>query len=133
MVEVHGSIATSSCLECGRSFGLEEVDSLFDAEGVARCAACGGAVKPDVVLFGEMLPGEAIDRAWELAERAELMLCVGSSLEVFPVAELPQLTLRSGGRLAIVTKGPTPYDAAAELKLGGEVDEELTALLAALG
>lgn len=132
VVEVHGSIETSSCVECGRSFGLEEVDSLFDAEGIARCAACGGAVKPDVVLFGEMLPAEAIDRAWEMAERAELMLCVGSSLEVFPVAELPQLTLRSGGRLAIVTKGETPYDEEAELKLGGEVDEELAALIAAL-
>ena len=72
-------------------------------------------------------------RAQELAERAELMICVGSSLAVYPVAGLPRLTLERGGRLAIVTKGPTPYDGDAELKLGGEVDEELVALLAALG
>ena len=133
VVEVHGSIETSSCVECGASFGLEQVEELFDAEGVARCSRCGGPVKPDVVLFGEVLPLAAIERAQELAAAAELMLCVGSSLEVFPVAELPQLTLRGGGRLAIVTKGPTPYDEDAELKLSGEVDEELTALLAALG
>jgi len=133
VVEVHGSIETSTCVECGASFGLEQVEELFDAEGVAHCSRCGGPVKPDVVLFGEMLPLAAIERAQGMAAAADLMLCVGSSLEVFPVAELPQLTLGAGGRLAIVTKGPTPYDDAAELKLGGEVDEELAALLAALG
>jgi len=132
VIEVHGSIETSSCTSCGASFGLEEVDGLFDRRGVALCSACGGAVKPDVVLFGEMLPLEAIERATALAEGADLMLCVGSSLVVHPVAGLPQLTLDAGGRLAIVTKGETPYDADAELKLEGEVDAELTALLAAL-
>jgi NAD-dependent protein deacetylase/lipoamidase len=133
VIEVHGSIETSSCTACGASFGLEQVDDLFDERGVALCATCGGAVKPDVVLFGEMLPAEAIERATELAEAADLMLCVGSSLAVHPVAGLPQLTLEHGGRLAIVTKGETPYDADAELKLEGEVDAELDALLAALG
>jgi NAD-dependent deacetylase len=133
VIEVHGSIETSSCTACGAAFGLEEVDDLFDERGVALCAACGGAVKPDVVLFGEMLPAEAIERATELAEGADLMLCVGSSLAVHPVAGLPQLTLDRGGRLAIVTKGETPYDADAEMKLEGEVDAELDALLAALG
>lgn len=133
VIEVHGSIETSSCTACGTSFDLEEVDGIFDERGVAICASCGGAVKPDVVLFGEMLPVEAIERATELAEAADLMLCVGSSLAVHPVAGLPQLTLSGGGRLAIVTKGETPYDRDAELKLGGEVDEELDALLAALG
>jgi NAD-dependent deacetylase len=67
-----------------------------------------------------------------MAERAELMICVGSSLAVYPVAGLPQLTLERGGRLALVTKGPTAYDGAADLKLEGEVDEELAALLGAL-
>ena len=132
VIEVHGSIETSSCLDCGASFGLDEVDDLFDGRGVAVCAACGGAVKPDVVLFGELLPEEAMARATELAEGAELMLCVGSSLAVHPVAGLPQLTLERGGSLAIVTKGETPYDRDAELKLDGEVDEELSALILAL-
>lgn len=133
VIEVHGSIATSTCLACSTPFGLDEMDALFDERGVAICAECGGAVKPDVVLFGEMLPLEAIDRATQLAEEADLMLCVGSSLAVHPVAGLPHLTLEAGGRLAIVTKGETPYDDEAELKLDGEVDEELAALLAALG
>ena len=133
VVEVHGSIETSGCRECGASYGLEEVDALFDAEGVARCAACDGAVKPDVVLFGELLPEAAMRRAQELAAQADLMLCVGSSLVVHPVAGLPEVTKACGGRLAIVTKGPTPYDGDAVLKLEGEVDEELGALLTALG
>jgi NAD-dependent deacetylase len=132
VVEVHGSIETSSCRACGTSFGLEQVDELFDDRGVAHCGACGGPVKPDVVLFGELLPEAAIARATELAEGAELILCVGSSLAVHPVAGLPGLTLERGGRLALVTKGPTPYDDDAELKLDGEVDAELAALLAAL-
>jgi NAD-dependent deacetylase len=132
VVEVHGSIETSSCIRCNASYRLDQVDSLFDADGVAVCSGCGGPVKPDVVLFGELLPADAIATAQRLAERADLMLCVGSSLAVHPAAGLPRLTMENGGRLAIVTKGPTPYDGAAELRLEGEVDEELGALLAAL-
>ncbi|HEX5609260.1 MAG TPA: NAD-dependent deacylase [Solirubrobacterales bacterium] len=132
VVEVHGSIETSSCRRCNHSFGIEEVEDLFDAEGVAICSVCGGAVKPDVVLFGELLSESAMAQAGHMAEAAELMICVGSSLAVHPVAGLPQLTLDRGGRLAIVTQGPTPYDDDAELKLEGEVDEELVALIAAL-
>jgi NAD-dependent deacetylase len=132
VIEVHGTIETSSCRRCAASFELEQVEGLFDDEGVAICSQCGGAVKPDVVLFGELLPESAMARAEEMAQRAELMLCVGSSLAVYPVAGLPQLTLERGGRLALVTKGPTSFDDDAELKLEGEVDEELEALLGAL-
>jgi NAD-dependent deacetylase len=133
VVEVHGSIETSTCTRCASVFGLDEVDALFDDAGVAICSSCGGAVKPDVILFGEMLSEGAMARARRLAERAELMICVGSSLAVYPVAGLPQLTLERGGRLALVTMGETPYDADAELKLDGEVVDELAAVMAALG
>jgi NAD-dependent deacetylase len=133
VVEVHGSIETSSCRRCDASWGLDEVDALFDADGVAFCDSCGGPVKPDVVLFGEMLPESAIAKAQQLAQEADLMLCVGSSLAVYPVASLPAVTLDGGGKLAIVTKGSTPYDGDAILKLGGEVDAELGALMSALG
>jgi NAD-dependent deacetylase len=132
VVEVHGSIETSSCTRCAAVFDLDRVEELFDADGVASCSTCGGPVKPDVILFGELLSESAMARARDLAERAELMICVGSSLAVYPVAGLPQLTLECGGRLAIVTVGETPYDADAELKLGGDVVDELEALLAAL-
>jgi NAD-dependent deacetylase len=132
VVEVHGSIATSSCTTCGSSYPLEEVPSLFDEDGVAMCRCCMGKVKPDVVLFGEFLPEEAMTEAQRLCADTDLLLCVGTSLEVHPVAGLPDLTLANGGRLAIVTKGPTPYDRDAAVRLGGDVVEELTAVLAAL-
>jgi NAD-dependent deacetylase len=132
VIEVHGSIRSLSCQSCSRSFAISDSEQLFDREGVARCSGCEGLVKPDVVLFGELLPVEAMAEAEALAARADLMLCVGSSLEVYPVAGLPVSTLAAGGKLAIVTKGPTPYDGDAELRLEGDVAEELSAVLAAL-
>jgi NAD-dependent deacetylase len=132
LIEVHGSVDTSSCTTCGSSWPLSEVEDLFDEEGIAVCSGCMGKVKPDVVLFGEMLPVEAIDRARQLAEGADLMLCIGSSLEVFPAAGLPELTLAAGGRVAVVTQGPTAYDREAVVKLEGDVAEDLPAVVAAL-
>jgi NAD-dependent deacetylase len=93
---------------------------------------CGRPLKPDVVLFGEYLSAGVLDRAAQLAARADLLLCIGSSLEVYPAAQLPQLTLESGGDIAIVTQGPTPWDDRAAVKLGGDVEDELRALVAAL-
>ena len=132
LVEVHGSIASSSCLACGRRFELQEVIARLAGDGVVPACDCGRPLKPDIVLFGELLPAAAIDRASELASRADLLLCIGSSLEVHPVAGLPRLTLRAGGTLAIVTQGPTPWDDRAAIKLDGDVEHELRALLAAL-
>jgi NAD-dependent deacetylase len=131
VIEVHGSIATSSCTSCGASYDLGRVGELFDEDGIATCA-CMGKVKPDVVLFGELLPEAAITEAQGLCSAADLLLCVGSSLEVFPVAGLPDLTLDAGGDLALVTQGPTPYDSDAAVKLDGDVVAELEAVLGAL-
>ena len=133
LVEVHGSIEWSRCMTCGGRVELEEVVSRLDAAaGAPECAACVTPLKPDVVLFGELLPERAMAEAQELAAAADLMVCIGSSLTVYPVAGLPELTLRTGGRLAIVTEGSTPYDAQAKVKLSGDVVHELQATLAAL-
>jgi NAD-dependent deacetylase len=129
LVEVHGSIASSSCLACGARYGLDDVMARLPA--VPACD-CGRPLKPDVVLFGELLPADALEQACELAAGADLLVCIGSSLEVHPVAGLPELTLRGGGRVAIVTQGPTPYDARAAVRLRGDVEHELQALVAAL-
>lgn len=133
VVEVHGSIRSASCQSCDASYRLEQVDELFDSDGVAVCALCQSCVKPDVVLFGELLPADAMAEAESLAVRADLLLCIGSSLEVYPVAGLPSVTMAAGGRVAIVTQGPTPYDRDAALRLDGDVADELSAVLAALG
>ena len=132
VIEVHGSIETSSCTTCGSSYPLERVEALFDEDGVATCGCCMGKVKPDVVLFGEFLPEAPMADAHDLCASCDLLICVGSSLEVYPVAGLPSVALNNGARLAIVTQGPTPYDRDATVKLEGDVVDELRAVLAAL-
>jgi NAD-dependent deacetylase len=133
LIEVHGTIATSSCLVCGARFELDDVRARrdTDGDGVPRCE-CGEPLKPDVVLFGEMLPEDALQRAQRFTVDADVLLCVGSSLEVYPVAQLPSIVLQTGGQIAIVTQGPTPYDSDAAVKLAGDVEAELGALIAAL-
>jgi NAD-dependent deacetylase len=132
VVEVHGSIDHCVCPECGGRVPLDEVLRILEESPTPECAACIAALKPDVVLFGELLPQAAMAEAHALATEADLMICVGSSLEVFPVASLPGLTLEGGGRVVLVTQGPTPYDGHAEVKLDGDVVAELGAVLAAL-
>jgi NAD-dependent deacetylase len=135
LIEVHGSIASCSCLVCGVRVPLEDASvRLGHAEdGVPRCEGCERPLKPDVVLFGELLAPDALERARELCEGADVLLCVGSSLEVYPVAALPQLTLDAGGAVAIITQGPTPLDDVAGVRLDGDVEAELRGLAEALG
>ena len=133
VIEMHGSIEHCVCLECGGRVHLEQViETLSKRPGAPECVACIQPLKPDVVLFGELLPPVAMAEAQALAQEADLMICVGSSLEVFPVASLPGVTIESGGRIAIVTQGPTAYDGEAAIKLTGDVADELTAVVAAL-
>ena len=132
VVEVHGSIRTATCPGCGARHELAQVLELLAEADAPACPACGEIVKPDLVFFGELLPPEAIDRAYELARAAALMLVVGSALEVYPIAGLPQETLAAGGKLAIVNRGSTPYDGRANLRIDGSAGEVLPAVVAAL-
>jgi NAD-dependent deacetylase len=133
LIEVHGSIEWSVCLSCGERVRIDRVIALLaEGDGAPGCPRCGAPLKPEVVLFGELLPEPALAEAQDLAMAADLMLCVGSSLEVYPVAGLPAMTRGGGGRLALITQGPTPYDSDADVKLDGDVAEELRAVLAAL-
>jgi NAD-dependent deacetylase len=132
-VEVHGSIRTSTCPRCGERYELARVLELLAAAPVPACPACGAVLKPDVIFFGELLPAEAIDRAFELAASAGLLLVVGSALEVQPVAGLPYETLNAGGAVAIVNRGPTAFDSRATLKVDGSAGETLAAVARELG
>jgi NAD-dependent deacetylase len=92
------------------------------------CRRCGAIVKPDVVFFGELLPAGAIERAFELAREAQLIVVVGSTLEVQPVAGLPLETMAAGGAIAIVNRGPTALDDLATLKVDAGAGETLCAV-----
>ena len=131
LVEVHGSIRTASCPSCAASYPRDEVVAQLEQAEAPVCGRCGAILKPDVVFFGELLPPEAIERAFALARSASLLLVVGSALEVYPVAALPEETLRAGGRLAIVNKGPTSYDDRA-LKLEANAGDALAGVVEAL-
>ena len=133
VIEVHGSIDWSVCPDCGGRTKLERVlEMIAEHPGAPECPACIAPLKPDVVLFGEMLPEDALSDAYALAAEADLIVCVGSSLEVFPVASLPGVTRDGGGRIALITQGPTPYDRDADVKLTGDVVHELSAVMNSL-
>ena len=128
VVEVHGSIRRAVCTSCHGQAGAERV---LAGLPLPLCE-CGEILKPGVVLFGEQLPVAALEYATALARRARLLLVVGSTLEVYPVAGLPLETLRTGGTLAIVNRGPTALDAEAELRLEGNAATLLREILAEL-
>jgi NAD-dependent deacetylase len=127
VVEVHGSIRFADCLGCLWREPAEAVVAQLEASSTPSCPQCGQVLKPGVVLFGELLPAEAIERATELTRGARLVLVVGSSLAVWPVAGLPL----EAGAFAIVNRGPTALDEQAVLKVDAGAGETLTAVLAA--
>jgi NAD-dependent protein deacetylase/lipoamidase len=133
VVEVHGSIRNSTCPRCGARYELQRVLALLEDAGAPACAECGAILKPDVVFFGELLPEGAIERAFALAREARLLLVVGSALEVHPVAGLPLETLDTGGAVAIVNLGPTPFDSRAELRVEASAGETLRSVADELG
>ena len=131
-VEVHGSIRESHCLRCDSSYTLAEVVKLLEKSEAPQCPKCGSVLKPGVVMFGELMPQEPLDRSFALARGAALFLVVGSALEVQPVAVLPWETRQGGGVVAIVNLGPSAFDDHATLKIDGKAGEVLPALVAAL-
>ncbi len=119
VVEVHGSIARFPCLACGGVETLDAVLAQLETREAPLCGSCAEIVKPGVVMFGELLPEAAIERAERFARESGLLLVVGSSLQVWPVAGLPGTTVRAGGALAILNFDETPYDGSAELVVRG--------------
>lgn len=110
VIEVHGSIRRSVCLSCGCELLLPAVLAQLEEREAPVCTGCGAILKPGVVMFGELLPAAAAARAERLARDAALLLVVGSSLQVWPVAGWPAQTLGAGGAVAVVNRDETPYD-----------------------
>ncbi len=131
VIELHGSGRTVQCLECGRREPRAEVQERLDAEMPPRCRSCGGTLlKPTVVLFGEPMPRAATEEAFELARHADAVLVVGSSLVVYPAAEIPLVAVRSGARMILVNAEPTPFDFLAEVVIRGRSGDVLPQIAA---
>ena len=126
VIELHGSGRTVECLECGAREARAEVQARLDVEMPPRCRSCGSIfLKPTVVLFGEPMPAPAINEALELARLSDVILVVGTSLVVYPAAEVPLVAVRSGARMIVVNAEPTPFDGLAEVVIHGRSGEVL--------
>lgn len=128
VLELHGTLAEVECLACGFR-GQRELASSQLAAGasVPLCPTCGRNLKPAVVLFGEMLP-PALQEAYGELARCDLIVCCGSSLQVYPVAAFPERVLANGGAIAVVNIGPTGADRVARVRLEQRTGEALPAL-----
>jgi NAD-dependent deacetylase len=129
LVELHGNARAVACRDCG---GRYPADPAFERARMGdrppTCGDCDGILKPDVVLFGERLDPDDLDRARVLARRADVLLAAGSSLTVEPAASLPRLASRTGGTLAVVNLDETPYSERATFEFREDVTELLPAL-----
>lgn len=127
--EVHGSLRTMTCPDCGETYPGEQFRSqLEQAGGLPRCPRCAQVMKPDITLFGEMLPADTWQAAEDHCAQADVMLVAGSSLEVWPAASLPELAVQNGAHLIICNLTATPLQSRADVVLPLNVAEILPEL-----
>lgn len=128
VIELHGNTTYATCLDCGKRFELGPIRTAFERdESLPACDRCRGIVKTATVSFGQAMPPDAIRRSEEATLACDLFLAVGSSLVVYPAAGFPELARRSGARLVILNRDPTPLDALADLVLNTEIGPTLAA------
>lgn len=134
IVELHGTDRRVVCLKCGKNFAPEKIMETIVGDFTAPvCDRCGGFLKSATISFGQQMPAEAMTRAQELSESAEVFVVVGSSLQVQPAAAFPVIAKQSGALLAIINRDPTPLDPLADFNHRGPIGEffkELSQLIA---
>jgi NAD-dependent deacetylase len=128
--ELHGHMREATCVSCFAVYpGEPLLERFLENQQVPRCPKCNGVIKPNVILFGEQLPYRELQAAQDAARSTDLMLIIGSSLEVAPASDLPLLALRGGAKLLIVNLEPTFIDQKAACVVHGNCAEVLPALL----
>ena len=129
VIEVHGTVLDVVCMQCGwRGPMPETLERVRAGEEDPPCKFCGGILKSATISFGQALIPEVIDRAMRVAEEAELLLAVGTSLQVYPIADAVPAAKASGARVVIVNAEPTPFDELADAVLAGSIGEILPKL-----
>ena len=123
VIELHGSTLRNYCMDCGEAYGIDYVDK---ASGIPRCESCGGIIKPDVVLYEEMLDDNAIRSAVSYISKADTLIIGGTSLNVYPAAGF--INYFNGRHLVIINKAATPADRKAELVINDSIGEVLGSL-----
>lgn len=131
--ELHGHLREATCVHCYTVYPAEPIIAQFLEDGrVPRCPSCNGVIKPNAILFGEQLPFAEFRGAQEMARQADVMIIVGSSLEVAPASDLPVLAARNGAKLIVVNREPTPMDTAAEVVIRANAAEVLPEIVTCL-
>lgn len=124
--ELHGHLRQATCIHCFAVYPAEPIISRFlQDRRVPRCPRCNSVLKPNVILFGEQLPIQQLLRSREASRQADLMLIVGSSLEVAPASDMPLLARQNGAKLIIVNLEPTPLDSLADYVFHADASEIL--------
>lgn len=131
-IELHGSLFRVRCTSCGRRFGHPPSMDESAGHGVPRCQRCGGALRPDVVWFGEALDSSRLDEAVTLAQDCRVCLSIGTSSLVFPAAQVPLIALESGATVIEVNPNATPLTPRANYSLSSPAAEAVPALLGGL-
>lgn len=125
VIELHGTTRIITCTNCAEEYPMEVVFPLLDEEIPPLCRECQGILRPAVIFFGESLNPDVIERAYEEADCCDFLLVVGSSLVVYPAADLPVTAKQHGAGLAIINKEPTPMDHIADYVLHEEAGTAL--------
>ncbi len=130
VVELHGTNRLVECLSCGQRSDPAPAFEHFRAKRTCPlCPACGGLLKTATISFGQAMPRELMERSLEAARQADLVLALGSSLQVEPAASVPREGHRNGATYAIINQGPTAHDSLAHIRLEGDLCQLLPALL----
>jgi NAD-dependent deacetylase len=133
VIELHGNGGYAKCLSCDERHELGDIRLAFEAEGAAPpCRACGGLLKSATISFGQAMPKAAMLRAAQASMAADVFLAIGSSLVVFPAADLPRAAAENGARLVIVNREPTHLDGIADLVVRSDIGPTFAAMRAAL-
>jgi len=131
--ELHGHLRRATCIECFATYEAEPIILDFMQDGqVPRCPACGGVLKPDIILFGEQLPVRELLAARQASRRSDLMLVVGSSLQVAPAGDLPLMIKERGGSLIVINYQETHVDDVADVLFRENTAEVLPMIIAAV-
>jgi NAD-dependent deacetylase len=129
VIELHGTVKWVNCLECGQRYPREEIQVRLDAgTRVPRCDSCGGIMKPATISFGQPMPERETRQAMEVAAACDLFISAGSSLVVYPAAQMPLIARQSGAKLVIINLTPTPHDPHADIVINQKTGPVLSAI-----
>jgi len=130
IIEIHGTAVTVSCLQCGKRLPRDEIHERVKAGvRVPYCDSCGGILKPDTISFGQPMPQDKMQKALQYARMCDLCLVLGSSLVVYPAADIPMEAIRNGAKIIIINRDSTPLDSYADVVINDSIGEVLSQIV----